>query len=524
MPASFRLDMAALNLGFNLVSDTWLPVLDAAGAPSRISLTEAFSRADEWIDLDLPPAERVSVIRLLVCSAQAALGAPEDKQGWGDFGDDFEAKVPAYLEAHRGAFALFGAEPRFLQRRPADSAASVMKNSKLWPHLATNNNPTLFDHAGGEERVFSAADLALALLAFQNFSAAFGQPHKGIGPCIEGNMLHTFIRGATLRETILRNCLDQHLIDENYPSGMGRPLWEMIPQSSNDGVAVRNATLTYLGRLVPLLRPIWLKEDGVHFQIGRERWEYPPFKLFREPSSTELTNDKGDRFPLGAKIGRAVWRELHNLDVKKRGAMSSSGAPLAIRSHSRELSDRMDIWIGAVVVEDSAKLWDVVESTFHLPPSFFQEGGLGCYAEGIKFANSHAWSLWRAVEVYGEALRSHDLSSAGAKARSKRGEKEAKGGNLDEPQRRTGSWHFWNALEQNATLLMHLASDPRFDGNFQPTSRDPWSLAVRASAKDAYAKTCPRVTARQFEAYAQGRRFLFPRSKDRTHRPTDIAS
>src|ERR1700679_3786469 len=101
---------------FNLATCPWIPVRDHQGRAALVSLMELFRSAKDWADLDLRPHERISFMRLLVCVTQAALGAPEDEDGWEDFGGDFSAKTSAYLEEWKHAFDLLGKGPRFLQR------------------------------------------------------------------------------------------------------------------------------------------------------------------------------------------------------------------------------------------------------------------------------------------------------------------------------------------------------------------------------------------------------------------------
>ena len=281
-------------------------------------------------------------MRLLICISQAALGAPEDVSGWGAFAEGFEEKITAYLQNWRAGFELFGDGPRFLQARP-DKTGEPVPVSKLIPHLATGNNPTPFDHAGGTHRPLPPATLALALLTFQNFYPLYGAGYKGRGPCVDANMIHTLVRGANLRETILRNCLDRGTIEKPQLGGMGRPIWEQFPASPNDKPAVENATRTYLGRLVPLHRTVRLTDDGAGFLLGTEGWEYPRFELFREPTATVTYDGKKneDRL-LWASLHRAVWRELHALTVQFRpGAEGSqAGGPLVMRTHPRRRGAR----------------------------------------------------------------------------------------------------------------------------------------------------------------------------------------
>ena len=84
-------------------------------------------------------------------------------------------------------------------------------------------------------------------------------------------MLHTFLRGHNLPESI---CLNMASVDEldAYTSlgtgWQGRPLWEMFPHGPKDKDAVHNATRTFLGHLVPLARTILLARDGRTMLLG----------------------------------------------------------------------------------------------------------------------------------------------------------------------------------------------------------------------------------------------------------------
>src|ERR1019366_3943494 len=135
-----------------------------------------------------------------------------------------------YLNRWRYAFELFGNGQRFLQvanlKRPAtkpnsDDDDGGNATSKLDLALATGNNTTLFDNAGGSERAFTAEKLALMLLTFQCFSPSGtnagalwnGKPTTGWksypkqpanckhAPCLPGSMLHAFLRGDTLADS-----------------------------------------------------------------------------------------------------------------------------------------------------------------------------------------------------------------------------------------------------------------------------------------------------------------------------------
>jgi len=470
---------------FNLIDSPWLPVRDHEGSPRMVSLLDLFRSAEKWTDLDLRPAERVSVLRLLVCIAQAALGAPMDSEEWKDFGRDLSGTATTYLSKWRSSFDLFGDGPRFIQRRPAEADEPTLV-SKLILHLASGNNPKNFDHAGGMVRPLPPATLALALLAFQNFYPLYGAGYKGRGPCVDGNMLHTFLRGANLRELILNNCLDQEIIEESL-GGMGRPLWEQFPSSPIDKPATDNARLSYLGRLVPLHRTLWLCDDCAHAFVGQDGWEYPRFEAYREPSATVITFKDKPR-QLWASLDRLIWRDLHALTVLARGPNAPEGAPLTVQSHhDPEAATPVDIWTGALVTDGKAKILDTVESVFRLPARLFDPAGRGIYKRGVDYAQMRAERLRAAVKAYGSAMKNESPPTALAER------------------------HYWHSLDQNSRTLVELAGNPSLgDLQFGGTSSDRWTQLVRTAVIAAFEHSCHRDTPRQIEAFAQGLKALQP--------------
>ncbi len=61
-----------MNLGFDL----WIPVTYRDGTNRLISLADVFREGDRIADLAVRPHERIALMRLLVCVAQASLGRP----------------------------------------------------------------------------------------------------------------------------------------------------------------------------------------------------------------------------------------------------------------------------------------------------------------------------------------------------------------------------------------------------------------------------------------------------------------
>lgn len=473
-------------MNFNLTTSPWIPVRDHRGHSQVVSLLELFRSPTEWADLDLRPHERVSVMRLLICVTQGALGAPMDAEGWADFGGDFTPKTVAYLEKWVAAFDLLGPGPRFLQRRPAKVGEPAMI-SKLVPHLASGNNPTNFDHGGGLQRPMEPGQLAVALLTFQNFYPLYGAGFKGRGPCVDGNMLHTLLRGVNLRQIILNNCLDEEVIVDRL-GGMGRPVWEQWPTGPGDKPAVENARRTYLGRLVPFHRTVWICENRSEVLVSQEGWDYPAFEEYQEPTATVITNTKGESRQLWAACDRAIWRDLHALTVLGTSANSKAGGPMVLKSHQNATNPQSaDIWTGALVTDGKAKILDTVESVFRLESRLFTDVGRGIYEAGVVYTLVRLKHLGDAVRAYGKAMK-HESPPIPAAER-----------------------HYWHALDRESAELLRVSGDSSIgDLKFGGASRDPWTARVRKALLAAYEHACPRDTPRQIEAFAHGLRALHP--------------
>jgi len=478
---------------FNLVENPWIPVRYLDGRNALVSLETAFRECADIADLDCAPHERISLMRLLVCITQAELGAPDTPDDWDGFGDDLESRAPAYLRRADifPHFNLFGDGQRFLQVE-VPSRGDPVKSSKLIPHLATGNNPTLFDHDGcDEDRRLDSSSLALALLSFQCFYPLYGAGYKGKGPCVDGNMAHTLLIGENLKQTILLNCLTADWILEYYqPDGLGRPIWEL---KSGADVQRLIATKSYLGRMVPRHRDLKLVADGSGFFLEQCGLEYPRFEESREPSATVVVITKkevAERRLLPARLGRSVWRDLHLMTVLRQARSEDAKAPMALQIQSQRGVEEFHVWVGALVTDLKAKILDTMESTFPLPRTMFTEAGRARYEAGVLFAEGRSNQLYGAVKQYGSSLKNESPPTDEAKK------------------------HFWHALDQQSSTLLEMIRTPATMGGLSfGEGTDPWTLAVRRAARDAYESVCPRQTPRQLQAYAAGLKVLNPKPK-----------
>lgn len=492
----------------NLTTDAWIPIVWNNGRPGTVSLSEAFERGHEIQDLAVRPHERIALMRLLTCIAQAGLGGPGCDEDWKSCRPRIAPSAVQYLTHWRHAFELFGNGQRFLQVPNLKEEPATTSTSKLDLALATGNNSTLFDNAGGAARDFPPAQLALMLVTFQCFSPGGrigvalwnGKQTPGKGssnhaPCLADGMLHTLLRGDNLLTALHRNLLNKTQAEQLFgEESWGRPVWELMPQSLADHKAVQNAERTYLGRLVPPARAIRLADDGP-FLILANGLKYASYgDGWREPSATIIVRTRKKqptRVVVPASIEKAAWRELHALTVKCVGQKPGGAAALQNISDDQEA---FDIWVGGLVA-NKAKLVDTTESVFHIPAAMLREPSQRVYEEGVRHAETAEYQLRRAVSVYHKEL----------------------GDKLDRPEmnnrrrqiQRDAAARFWTDIEQAVGRLMEAAAEPGslgLKGEWRDTA---WGQSVRRTARAAYERACPHQTARQIRAYALGLRTLF---------------
>jgi len=509
----------------NLSTDPWIPVVWQNGRPGKISLVEAFQRGNDIRDLALRPHERIALMRLLICVAQAALDGPNDHQDWKTCLPRIAPAVAAYLRRWHRAFELFGDKQRFLQVAHLNPAGKTDDDedegnsfSKLDLALATGNNSTLFDNAGGSARSFDPTQLALMLLTFQCFSPGGrigvaewdGKPTLGKGssdhaPCLAGSMLHSLIRGATLLETIHLNILDKDTVavlvagdtvptKEQSRVAWGCPSWEQIPSSAEDTKAVHNTTATYLGRLLPFTRTIRLQDDGTSMLLANGL-KYPPYDQWREPSCT-IVQRKGqtEGSPwrvLGASLDRAPWRELHALTVR-RISRNSNGGPVALRNLSS--TEPFDLWVGGLAA-DKAKPLDTVEAVFHMPAKMLIDSGQRLYENGVGYAQELANRLSRAVLNYRKEL-GDDLTRREARDQATKVKNKA-------------ASQYWTDIEREVKRLLDVVADPISLKDENEWPRTLWGKVGWTAALRAFDAACPHNTPRQLRAFALTRQNFF---------------
>ncbi len=504
----------------NLTTDPWIPIVWVNGQAASVSLCDAFACGEDICDLAVRPQERIAMMRLLICIAQAALDGPADHDDWKTCQSKISRAALDYLKRWKQAFELFGDGQRFLQvpdlEKPGDKKDDESNSvTKLDLALATGNNATLFDNGGGSEREFSAARLALSALTFQCFSPGgrigvaewHKNPTPGKGssnhaPCIAGSMLHAIVRGNCLLNTIQSNLLSKEQVTQFFgKETWGNPVWEQMPSKLADNAAIANATQTYLGRLVPLSRSIRLADD-CRSLILANGLEYAPYPEWREATATivirQVKNQPPSRDVLRASVGKATWRELHALTVMAVDK-NSNGGPAALQNVAD--GEAFDLWVGGLAA-NQAKLVDTMESVFNIPAAMLRETSQLVYEEGVRHSGRVEYRLRRAISTYRVAMESNEGDIDGINRRL---------ATLKKPERdrmdnlsAKATAQFWTDIEQAVPQLLEVAANPERLGLKKEWSSTDWGRAVWRAMRAAYEHACPHDTPRQMRAYALG--------------------
>jgi CRISPR system Cascade subunit CasA len=511
---------------YNLVDEPWIPVTLAADFPGgaargpapRVSLREAFAHGDCILDLRCYPHERIALMRLLICIAQRALNGPANEEEWQVCRADFAAKTVAYLEEYRHCFNLFGDGPRFMQSKAA-ATPTTFSAHKL--RFVDESGPTLFNAHVEPGVPLAFSDLAVALVTFQSFAA--GGRVEGstgsltAGPCREGSALHALILGSSLGESLWNNVLAKEAIGERGRIVFGDASWH------SDQTAGRS----YLYRLAPVCRRLWLHEDGafVDGYGGQDLLSFASDGVREFTASIQRIERRADgaveqlvSATQGRGVAKAAWRELHSVAVVR--SADKRGGPPAFE-HLRRV-DRSDVrlWCGALVGGGQGRasaVGDVIESVFRLPVRFLEDvdaveaddpmrhpGPNRTYRQGVGLAEQWSGRLRDAVKEYRKRLQDKKAAiQAHAAVR------------------------YWTALEQKAEPVLLHAVAVRQEG-FDPDNKSwmlesPWGTEVKRAARDAYEFACPHATPRQLRAYAAGLTALFGDDRKRpSHGDEDV--
>ena len=368
-------------MNLNLVNDPWINVCMKDGSRKSASLMDIFTSGN-ISDLDVPPHSRISVMRLLICIAQAAIDGPETEEELAGCCSEILAKTPDYLKKHQGRFNLFGNEA-FLQIDGMEGAPIHI--NKLGVDGTGEHTPLCWDHSLSwkKESGFSNEEIAMNVLVAQNFGLngttgslkIRGKKSVNSGkrsPCV-GN-LHAFVLTGNIIQDIQANMLSKENLKRfpKYGRSFGLPIWEI---QTGDFKNIEN---TYLGRLVPVSRYIKI-EDGKTL-LGATDFK-TDIQLFHNPSCIKIASlskkDKEEIIHLECSETKKPWRELSAiLNLNSSYAIIEPTGIYNLKKNP-DLRDTLPfsvrIWTGGTAIDTkNAKYSDLVESFFVISKEFLE--------------------------------------------------------------------------------------------------------------------------------------------------------
>jgi CRISPR system Cascade subunit CasA len=515
----------------NVAFDSWIPVVTLSGRRKLISLAEVLTNGSDYADLAVRPHERVSLMRLFLCVAHASLNGPKDIREWREVPKKLPNAAEKYLSQWKDSLELFHKKKPWLQVAelnvlPRDKK-DESKEEEDWSRLsrlcferASGINTTLFDHLsnGGPPTQYTAEEIALNLLTFQNFFVAGGKasprvwgkvkmekpPNPKGGPCAGKSILFTFIRGRNLEETIHLNLSTHNDLKTLYGdlnNWLGQPLWEQPIKSPTDTKAIANATRTHLGRLVPQTRMLRINEDCSSVLMGPGLM-YPKFQddkdpFFPDQFATVVPSRNGDQTKLlSARPGISLWRQLHSLVVRRKGSANSSRGPLCLLNIPED-SD-CDIIVNSMVTNPSpgkvAEILDFLESVYHIPSKLRSPQGTAMYEGEVRTSEEVARRLRWAIEEYRKTFDGGWEGRVKSAGPSK--------GELLSKLHSIATSHYWTTVEKNLSVLMRHVEALGTDA-IDPT-RAEWRKMLIAAGRESYELACGQESSRQIRAFAKG--------------------
>lgn len=301
---------------FNLVDEKWITTVDRG----LVSLREIFS--DTGIkQLGGSVIEKLSIFKLLLSIAQAAY-TPDNDLEWNSYtSEKMVIRICSYLEEFKSKFFLYSDDCPFLQFPILASKTKLKPFSTVQPHVASGNTTVRTQtEIAFEVDEKEAARILISLMNFSfggkqvdnSFSLTEGYSKGKSGKVGSGlsylGYIHSYFLGNNLIETIRLNLLTAEDIESinMFPSGIGIPLWEKMPEGENDSIAI-SYKQSLLGRLVGLGRFCLLEKNGLYLSEGLNYLDHQDGVC--DPAVT-IDKSKSKIKAIWTNPEKAPWRSL----------------------------------------------------------------------------------------------------------------------------------------------------------------------------------------------------------------------
>lgn len=340
-------------IGFDLVSEAWIPVRLLDGTACEVGLLDALVNAHEIAGLDIEfPTQEPALLRVLLAICYRALEGPRDDDSWEMLwaAETLPAEaITSYLGRWQERFDLFHPETPFFQSPQLEPVGKdgVKPASKLISHAPAGNNVPVFtpitDAMALTLRPSEAARWLIERHAWGTASdktGAVGNPKVKAGkdtPQVGYLGWIGFVApiGRTLRETLLLNLVPSNRTALVSIGLEDRPAWERPPTGGarEDRPPLGTCDLfTWQGRRIRLFskrqgddvvvhQVLVCAGDDVQRNSVRIVDPHTGWRMKKERDGT-LTY-----LPTKARMGQQVWRGLSAMlalddDTQRAGVLS----------------------------------------------------------------------------------------------------------------------------------------------------------------------------------------------------------
>lgn len=307
---------------FNVLKESWIPVLTTEGESLEVGLEEFFLNAHKYSELNFTNAmEEYSLYRFLILFLTAVY---KPASGYElidiyESGQVSKEKLKAYIDVCIGegvSFDLFDKERPFLQSPPDPKfdAKDPISVANLDYTRASGNNHVHFDHTFKKDAVMTPKQAAISLITAQVFASQGG---RGYQTNIYGAPPRFWlIMGNTIFETLVLSM--KYIKNETTDQ---RELWrykELIDKSH------KVSEVSYwLGMLFPVRRIRLIEDHGqvkkIYMSPGLKHnklnWEDPHVEyVFDDKNSSSLK-------PLSLRekdIKEASWKNINTIKCAYR--------------------------------------------------------------------------------------------------------------------------------------------------------------------------------------------------------------
>jgi len=202
-------------MGFNLLRDGFIPVMDMQGRPTRVGIRQALIRAGQLRELAATnPLDNVALLRFLLavwmwCRPRLDAGDRQRLTDADGVPEDWLTQLGP-PDCPHPAFELLGAGPRFFQERSADRKAKTSPIGVLLIEFPTATKIAHFRHVRDKQYGLCPACCALGLIRHCSFANRPGQGYTTSG--LNGaTPAYGLLQGRTLLQTLILNWQDAEM-------------------------------------------------------------------------------------------------------------------------------------------------------------------------------------------------------------------------------------------------------------------------------------------------------------------------